>query len=730
MILITAPAILSLGSIHYLTGRGFFPFSVSGVLAALRTYGGVLLGNLLLTGSVFIVLGVVGAALYALLVRDEGDIHNWLCGAFLLGTTYAIALLLILGLLHIYHGAVLWAVTIGVLLLLRRQIATFFRLVWTAARQRHSDRTGALSRVLLFTALLHGGGTLLVLQLVSPVPPFMDVLEVNAAPVQRIVTFARFDPLDNSPSARFAPNRNSPAHAGVFAYLTATTGKTAVRTIVGFMLPGFLAMGLGVYILGRKLGPPLAAGAATWLFLLSFNYLHSQDVRSTVFAFLYVLCAQIFYWTATSSPTRGLIYAILSGLAAGLSISTHVLVGATAYAAFLILFVINIIMGRSSSAHRALEVVAVALLPASMWVYPTLQSFALPLPIIVACLVLMAGLAVAIPVVAERRLAGDRGGRYLLTAVLASVVCLVLSLIPLRFSWIRGSYLLNLVKAYPSVTLLSICALAILLVTLARTGNQGRHADTVEHATGERLLLYTLAVFAAPAAMLAMINVFPDHASFRDIAQELYWKTEFYWGSMLLVFPAAMVFAVLYDTGRGRHAAVLRWSSLALLVVLVTLPLHSLTNVTADNYVEHKLAETQSIHLAVAEHGYWRGCPDRRYLIDPIQERFIAHLLSLVRSGEIGFSDKIIHLTAGPDHWESTPFPVFTGIGQILITAEAPRGIYPFGSRTYYYREYFAARPTPSWILVERRSMFEGIPFASYDQVFVDDYHALWQRKR
>ena len=135
-----------------------------------------------------------------------------------------------------------------------------------------------LALLLFFGVLVFGGTTVIILQLVSPIPPFMDVLEVNAAPVHRVVAFSQFDPFSSNPSGRFAANRNFPGYIAFFSYLTATTGASAVATIESFMLLGFFLLILSVYFLGRNLGGSVLAAVAAWLFILSFEDVRSQDV--------------------------------------------------------------------------------------------------------------------------------------------------------------------------------------------------------------------------------------------------------------------------------------------------------------------------------------------------------------------------------------------------------------------------------------------------------------------
>src|SRR5215469_1191289 len=75
------------------------------------------------------------------------------------------------------------------------------------------------------------------LELGSPVPPFMDALNVPAA-VQRVLTFRRYLPFDNDPYGYWTPTAQTPATELLYAFLGLGAHiRLGVLAVTGAMVP-------------------------------------------------------------------------------------------------------------------------------------------------------------------------------------------------------------------------------------------------------------------------------------------------------------------------------------------------------------------------------------------------------------------------------------------------------------------------------------------------------------
>ena len=82
-------------------------------------------------------------------------------------------------------------------------------------------------------------GAAVVLQLASPVVPFMDVLFNHVSPVEHVRVFGTFEVLTTSPSPNFGPSRTLLGYVGLEAVLSVITQVPAALSISAFITPGF-----------------------------------------------------------------------------------------------------------------------------------------------------------------------------------------------------------------------------------------------------------------------------------------------------------------------------------------------------------------------------------------------------------------------------------------------------------------------------------------------------------
>ncbi|MBA2569641.1 MAG: hypothetical protein H0V04_00525, partial [Chloroflexi bacterium] len=176
-----------------------------------------------------------------------------------------------------------------------------------------------------------------ILQLASPVVPFLDVLPNHVAPIEHVRSFASWDSLAVAPSPIYGPSRIFLGYVALLGSLTTLTGLPATLAVAAFVLPLSVLLAAAGYHLCRVLAGPSAAYWSLLTVPLTFTFLRLPDARATVLAFPLAAAAIVLSIPERRDQARPIDLAgrsrpVLLAAALGCAILVHPVIGALAAA--------------------------------------------------------------------------------------------------------------------------------------------------------------------------------------------------------------------------------------------------------------------------------------------------------------------------------------------------------------------------------------------------------------
>jgi hypothetical protein len=602
--------------------------------------------------------------------------------------------LLLLGPLGLYRAWVLRAllgVTIAAALLTSRGRA--------ARRPRVRGDAGA---ILAGAAFVLAAGPLLVMQLGSPVSPFMDVLPYVAS-TEKVVTFQYYEPLENDAAGIWPPSRQVPGCDGVLSLLALVVGQRASVTITSLIVPMAALNVLALYLLGRHLGSGLTGGMACLFLLQTFFWRRSADVRSTALAFPLIAVGLVFLL----GRRRGGIRAALGAAALGLAVAVNPLIGAFGMQVASFGTLVEWLDFRRGFVVRVLALAAGCLLA-----LPTvLIGLAIRTPLWTLGLpALGGGLVLAGLARADRRVLQHARGEPTPYARFAAIVGTLGLALYLHAS--RESELLNNdYLGYPVLALLTAFGLLVLATAVWR-----RPARAAAAALPALALLAGMLDFGVVGPLR-----FQGALEQRALASEVIPKITIYWSPYWMALLAGAAFGML-----ARRWAVVPAVVLALL--LVVYPVRFVKEPLDFDGAELSLAGTWGFHLTHAARGYWAGRGDRRWVLDQNWRAVADLLMAEVRAGRIDYHTHVLVLSSG---LEAVELPLATGISVDIVSPQFHADSYwNLGSRARALDavpEAFAKEPR--YVIVNQLPPANFPQLAAYDEVAVHDYVRLYRRK-
>lgn len=591
--------------------------------------------------------------------------------SYMWGALYALLLMYSLGAAGLYVQPILW---IGILLPILAHGRKSFVLPVSMGKPGW--------RLLPFIVLSAGP---LLISLTCPVPSWMDVLEGNIAPIQRLVTFATFDPATALPSALYPVNRATPLYSGFYGLLARLTGLDAYEVLAAALVPTLLITLLAAYRLGQALSPGHRdAGwlaAASWV--LTYQYLHVQGSRSTVWQMTFALIALARAVELYRRPGN-LRIALECAVAAAAGVLAHPFEGM-----FTVLAVLLIAATawwsdsfRNTRNYLVATGAGVAAGAPLLWTWWPGDRVALT-----AGLLLLASIPLILRqgrIVDGTSELGERKfrwrGIFFALPALAAVASLALEWD--FFAWGRQSFLVQQLVGFPVPAGLTL-ALIILSV---------RRASAPALFGGAAILAASLPLWLIPYLDLHPVTT----ASFRF---EFPLKGMDFWLSPLLAICASALMTRLWADAPRRRLA--RAYVLAVLILPTSAALRQDQQHSAGG-----LYAMTKWQLQLAARGYWRGWGDPRRIVSAEDRELFAKLRSMVDDGTIGAGDRIDHV-AQRSNLMATPFPAFTGISQNLyLPAVDTADVHTHDGRLYDIDE---ASPEGRLILVEK-SMLPAYP--------------------
>jgi len=574
-----------------------------------------------------------------------------------------LAELSVLGQLGLFRAPLLGALDLGVVAggwWARRR----FGPVMTCAWRPSLAAVGSIPLAVLVAVIWAGP---ILLQLASPVVPFIDVLPNHVAPAEHLRTFGAFSPLTATQSPIYGPSRSFIGYTAVLGAVTTLSTLPATLVTAAFVLPTTLLVGVAAYRLVVVAGGDGAArvgagtGTGAWAllaFALTGSFARLSDDRATVIVLPLAAWALAFAMERTRSglahglrdprSTWRLPDGVLLGLALGSAVLVHPVIGALAVAT---VAVVGLALPRRAGTLAITGTVTAAILAAPQ--ATTMLGIALPSILAI----------VAIPAAVAAGIAIDRirpAHVPLIQAARIAVVALVA---------------VGAVLAAPSPSDLVaapgpfLAATALLLVA----GVVGFTAGVP--AARDPVVLSGLGVgFAAAIATQAV----PGSGLLTQALKFELPKTIYYWIPVVAAVAAAGTVDWLSRTDRVRRlgAALL----IGVWIIVAALPIRP-EPIDAYHLGEHRFSEALAIDLRWAGTGYWVGYPDSREIVDPPRRELLDAVRAQIAAGRIGPDTPILHIAGSFQQWDATPLGVFDGVTETDVTPDAEDSIHTVGGR-------------------------------------------------
>ena len=485
----------------------------------------------------------------------------------------------------------------------------------------------------------------ILMQLASPVVPFLDVLPNHVAPAEHLRTFGDFATLTTAPSPIYGPSRMFLGYTALLGTATTLTGLPAVLTIAAFILPAVTLVAIGMVRLATAIHGPALAWWMLMAFALTASFARLADDRATVLVLpLVAFC--LVELIAPEGSQRPLVLAL--GLAA--AVYLHPLMGVMTLGTVAILVAV--------APDRYARLAVPALVGGTLLALPqatTMLGVAVPTP--------AALLAVPPALVATwlfHRFEPARGAVVLLLqvgGVFAGTATLVLGIPSIRDHLLDVS---DFVLKYPVLA----WTVAVGLIVAGRRTLAA--VPAIAFGVG---FIGVLAASAIPFADLGVVGI-----SF-EVA-----KTLHYWIPIFLAVLAAFALHALWTS--PNFGLRLRTVMVAIFLIAASLPVRA-EPIDRLYLGEHRLSETLSIELGYVETGYWRGYPDWFTLIDRDEGELLDRLRQEIAAGRLTSTTRVLHVSFSFQQWVSTPLGVFAGIMETASSQETQVSIHTAGGRLF-----------------------------------------------
>ncbi len=546
--------------------------------------------------------------------------------------------------------------------------------------------------------------SMLPLQLGSPVPPFMDVLNHPAA-AQRIVTFQRYLPFDNDAYGAYGTHVQAPALELFYATLAlGSVTRLAALAETAAMLPMAGLIIFATYRLGRTLFGDTAGGIAALLLFFTNVFRREQGMRAT--AVVFVLAFLGLSFVLEEKRNRSLFAAGATML--GTAVASHAIGGALA----MLVAAGAALLWLASGDGAGFDAALVSLVGAAFIAMPELliaEQRPVPYPILPLLILAGFGLIVAGASRLRPRASKSKLLDWLGVGLVAGAFVFVLyrheindsmldsiaPLMPLLGALAAGGMIAAAIEAWIGQGSLNLGALAIaLLISLAAEFANKWLEPLVTTPVGR----YMLADFMS--------------------------KLGDYWVPYFLVFPAGYLLALIH----GRMPRALAFFALMTMLIY---PWHRSAGPQDYDSDEHSITEQWGFNLARAEYGYWSGTGDARWTMNPDGMALVGVLEREVRVGRITPATHILHLTDSTTAWELAQIAVFTGIDDDPIDYHYdPNNLFQAASRVRGLADLPAALARRPPYILEQAPPPRGLgdPPAGYIEIFNRGEYRLYRR--
>jgi hypothetical protein len=703
---------------------------INNIFRSLMQYGPQLAFNTILIGIAILTLLLCGMRIYGFIslglkTTIRLSFSAGLLIYFITGALFSFVTLMTIGVLGGYYPVIIWAVSL-IVIFFPYHLKEFFSQIREFLQ---SIKTHFSLDFHLFTsALVFFGLPLLFLQLTSMVPPWMDILEVYVAPVQRVLSFGQYLPHDALPFALYNSSRSVPLFTAFYSFIGALAGLQAAQAIMASSIYILFFALLAVFFTANTFGESPCGGIAVWLFSLSVNFFSLPHGRSGVFVMLFLIPALAFLirMLTTETTNNKLFIALLTGLALGAVTLVHPTIGVYSYLLFALVAILMMIWISPRIWPWFFHVLIVAGFISTSLLFQVreLIHFSLPLTILVWLgLGALSGLGLyTVGSWLKKHPEGMVLKKFSMRSWLPPAVVVVAVGIALIFSWhfhwMNETPFNFLFARIPFFIILGLLAIArVIYLYLKYKTNPA----TVHVKLGTSLLLIAggFLLLAVPLYILPFLNI--EDSVGASLCQELPNKGMNYWFNPLLV---VFIPLIIY----GLKKSIWREFSVLILLAVMIVPIFNL--LPRLNFYDDALYCWLTVskgQLDVAANGYFHGYGDARKLMSDEDYKLVNFLQGLVKAGKLTIRDTVYHIAEEQHPWIATPFPVFSGIRQSLILVQRDPGDIntKWGRITDFPQDFHTE--TTRWVVAEK-CVVEKYP--DFFTPFREKYRTLFENTR
>jgi hypothetical protein len=588
----------------------------------------------------------------------------------------------------------------------------------------------------------------ILLQLASPVVPFIDVLPNHVAPAEHLRTFGTLTSLTDTQSPIYGPSRIFLGYTALLGAITTMTDLPAGQALAAFILPSTVLVIVGMRRMAEALGGSRIVGWSILAFAMTTSVARLGDARATVIVLPLVawLLATVADRLVHRDPGGGepggenqprnlgggapgvefpspdpvgrprdlggriepgdRIGSVLAGLGLGAAMLVHPVIGFLAAATIVV-----VVLARPGAiagfAVPALATGAIVALPQAA----TMIGISLPpLALVVA---VIAGPAVGWLLGSS---APIRGG-FVLLGRLAAVV-LAFGVIVAAGPVVRAA----VAGAQPLVSVMELTVVASIAAVVLR-------------ARAARSLVLWAAI-AAGFVVATLTQLVPEEGSglLGDALRFELPKTLQYWVPVFVAVLGASGIAAVMEAPRLPDVA--RGLAIVGFVGTAALPIRS-APIDAFHLGEHRLSETLSIALRWAQRGFWSGFPDPRYVVDAPRQELLDAVRAEISAGRIGPDTPVLHVAGSFQQWVATPLGVFDGVTEVDVTPDYVLSIHTVGGKLHPLDDLdalLAAGPpggrTYGFVLYEPDSDPENLPPETRDALIAAGFRPVFSNSQ
>jgi len=531
-----------------------------------------------------------------------------------------------------------------------------------------------------------------ILQLASPVVPFIDVLPNYVGPVEHLRTFGWFSPLTATQSPIIGPSRTVLGYDALLGSVASMTGLSGGLAIAGFILPQTALVAAGAYRLASAIrhGDTPVGAWALLAFALSQSFARIGDARGTVVVAPLVcaglaITAELIRGGGRSSADSAGPWRIgrgaVIGLALGAATLVHPVIG---FFGILTVGVVALVRPREAAPDAFVAGLTAGLVPLPQ--LATMIGLSLP----TLALGISEPIAIVIGIAAGRQIARASRARAAVVhlAELGRVVVPVALIAAVGIAFGVGKLdtdrVPNALGQALAVTAESSGLLLLVLVVGVWLGSQGARSPIVVAGVGIG--------FAA----VALVQALPGNLGFfGDALRFEVPKTVHYWMSGIAAAGAACAIATAWSGARLSVPWVVRATAVTAFVVVAALPLRfgnsgddancqaECSAINAYHLGEHRWSETFAIDLHYAAIGFWQGFPDPRLVVDAPRRELLDALRQEIDLGRLNHDTPVLHVASSFQQWSSTPLGVFDGVAETFVSLDPEVSHQTVGGRLF-----------------------------------------------